>query len=342
MNRPTIADVAKRAGVGTATVDRVLSGRRKVRRETANRVYIAAEKIGYYAASVIKHRIKNSAPKMSFGFIMPKENQEFYKIFSNILKMEVNNCELVRGASLFQYATTQNPTEYESLIEVMSDKTDIIAASSISHDKISRIVSKLRERGLPVFSMLNDFAPGIRQNFIGLDNYRAGRLAGWILNSTIRESGIISIMLGGNQWGAHQLREVGFRTYFRERNSLMELQDSVLNLETQQFTYEMVLDLLETKKNLKGVYITGGGVEGAIRALRENNLQRQVKIVVHPRTEETELALRDEIITAIIATPLRELARLLVLEMANIFLARNIVASQDIYLEPQILLPEYF
>ncbi|SDZ47366.1 LacI family transcriptional regulator, partial [Jannaschia faecimaris] len=41
-NRPTIADLARAAGVSTATVDRVLNGRLSVRAETARKVQDAA------------------------------------------------------------------------------------------------------------------------------------------------------------------------------------------------------------------------------------------------------------------------------------------------------------
>lgn len=42
-SRPTAADVARRADVGVATVDKVLNGRAPVRKETADRVREAAE-----------------------------------------------------------------------------------------------------------------------------------------------------------------------------------------------------------------------------------------------------------------------------------------------------------
>jgi LacI family transcriptional regulator len=46
-NRPTIQDVAREAGLSTATVDRVLNGREKVREDTARKVYEAARLVGY-------------------------------------------------------------------------------------------------------------------------------------------------------------------------------------------------------------------------------------------------------------------------------------------------------
>lgn len=50
-SRSTIQDVAREAGVSTATVDRVLNAREKVREETARKVYDAARAVGYHAAA---------------------------------------------------------------------------------------------------------------------------------------------------------------------------------------------------------------------------------------------------------------------------------------------------
>ena len=70
--RPTIADLAKEAGVSVATVDRVLNGRHPVREETARRVYEAASAIGYHAAALIHQRITADLPKMDFAFLLQK------------------------------------------------------------------------------------------------------------------------------------------------------------------------------------------------------------------------------------------------------------------------------
>ena len=49
-----MADVALLAGVGIATVDRVLTGRRKVREENVRLVFEAAAALGYHATPVIR------------------------------------------------------------------------------------------------------------------------------------------------------------------------------------------------------------------------------------------------------------------------------------------------
>jgi LacI family transcriptional regulator len=66
VSRPTINDLAKKAGVSVATVDRVLNRRLPVREDTAIRVVEAAEAIGYHATGLLKRRIAES-PKRKFG-----------------------------------------------------------------------------------------------------------------------------------------------------------------------------------------------------------------------------------------------------------------------------------
>ena len=67
-SRPTITDLAAKAGVSIATVDRVLNGRLKVRDETSRRVYEAAKELGFHATSLIRQCIQADMPEIRLGF----------------------------------------------------------------------------------------------------------------------------------------------------------------------------------------------------------------------------------------------------------------------------------
>ena len=45
--------------------------------------------------------------------------------------------------------------------------------------------------------------------------------------------------------------------------------------------------------DLRGIYIAGGGVEGAVDALRESGRAHRIRLVVHPLTRETRAAITD-------------------------------------------------
>ena len=55
--RVTLADVARAAGVGVATVDRVLNGRATVSARRMDRVYEAARTLGYHGLPLLRSRL---------------------------------------------------------------------------------------------------------------------------------------------------------------------------------------------------------------------------------------------------------------------------------------------
>ena len=82
MNRPTIADLAKAAGVSVATVNRILGGSASVRTATIQRVRRAADEIGFYGLGVIDARKKESMPHYRFAFLLQQSTRELYQLIA--------------------------------------------------------------------------------------------------------------------------------------------------------------------------------------------------------------------------------------------------------------------
>ncbi len=335
-----MADIAALAGVGIATVDRVLTGRRKVREENARRVYEAASKLGYHATPVIRYRLSQTAPPMTFGFILPKQKQPFYKRLSAALEDAVALRTDVRGRAIVRYAQTQTPQEHAELMMGFVGTADVIAASVVNHPLVTKAARELSAEEVPVVSMLNDFAKEERRRFVGIDNYRAGRLAGWMLAGLSRTPGTIAVLVGGNLWQAHQLRESGLRSYVREHAPDFALRDAVLTLETNTVTHDLIQDVLETWRDLRGVYITGGGVEGAIEALRSSNRSDLPHVVAHSSSDMARLALSERQLSMLIETPVDALARAVVDELVEAVHSTKKPTGSERLLRPEVVLPE--
>ena len=75
MNKPTVHDIAKEAGVSLATVDRVLNARPGVREKTIAKVNAAVERLGYvrdtYAPNLARQR------QYRFVFVLPEGPSQF-------------------------------------------------------------------------------------------------------------------------------------------------------------------------------------------------------------------------------------------------------------------------
>ena len=91
----------------------------------------------------------------------------------------------------------------------------------------------------------------------------------------------------------------------------------MVNLEARRIAHEATLDLLQRFPDLAGFYVAGGGMEGAISALREEGMAGRMTVVCNELTPELRAALADNIVTMVIATPIERLSRELVAQMAH-------------------------
>lgn len=339
-NRPTIKDIAREAGVGAATVDRVLNGRGKVREDTMRKVAMAAHKVGYHASALFDQRLDTSVPEMTLGVVLHKGKQEFYKNFAAEIERAVAERKDIRGRAMIRFSSAQTPEAFLEEIHALTPKVDALASSAVNHQSITQEVQRLKDRGIPTFALLNDFAQGVRENYLGLNNMQVGRMAGWMVSTAARSGGKFGVFVGGNRWHGHELRETGFRSYVRDSAKKFTVLDSMVNLETRQLTYEATLELLARHPDLRGLYVAGGGMEGAIAALRESVKPQEVAMVVNELTEDSRAALADGYVTMVISTPLRQLCIDLVEMMVKSVKNGGAAVPGQAFLQPQIYLPE--
>jgi LacI family transcriptional regulator len=338
--RPTITNVATAAGVSVATVDRVLNGRARVREETARRVFEAAQDIGYHAAALIGQRMQADQPEVRLGFVLHKEKQAFYQAFRQELETAVRAAPRIRGRATVLFAPSQTPGDFASLIRQLGESCHAVAATAVTHVEITDSVLRVQEAGVPCFALLNDFAQGVRQNYVGLNNLKTGRIAAHMIATAVHRPGKIAVFVGGYRWHGHELRETGFRSYFREYAPQFQVLDTLVNLETRQLTYEATLDLLSRHPDLRGIYCAGGGMEGAIAALREARAPGDVALVVNEITPESRAALADRYVAMVIATPLERLCRDLVGLMVSAIGKDAMPVPGQHFLRPDLYLPE--
>ncbi|CDZ30276.1 LacI family DNA-binding transcriptional regulator [Neorhizobium galegae] len=339
-SRPTIADLAKTAGVSVATVDRVLNGRHKVREDTARRVYDAANEIGFHAVGLLRQRVFEGLPQYRLGFILQKPNHHFYQSFKRELEIAVQNHPCIRGVAQIEFCANQTPSELADKLKEVGARNQAVAMTSPDYPALTVTAEELKARGIPVFSLLSDFASGIREGYVGLNNRKAGRTAAWMIAKAAKNPGKVAVFVGSHRFHGHELREIGFRSYFREHAPDFEVLDTLVNLETVEITHEATLDLLHRHPDLVGFYVAGGGMEGAISAIREEKLGGRHVIVVNELTPISRAALADEIVTMAIATPLANLCRELVQLMVEAVDTGPATAPGQTFLPLEIYVPE--
>lgn len=337
--RPTITDLARISGVSVATVDRVLNNRLPVREETARRVYEAATSIGYHAAGLIKQRMRQELPEYRLGFLLLRREDVFYSEFARELELAVSQSQRFRGVATIDFANSLAPDEIVERMRKLATKSRAVALVGPDHPALTVAVDTLKAKGLPVFSLLSDFASGIREGYVGLDNRKVGRTAAWMISKAAKP-GKVALFVGSHRFHGHELREIGFRSFFRENAPEFTVLETLVNLEANRITHDAMVDLLARHPDLAGCYVAGGGMEGAISALREVMPKAMPAVVCNEITPESRAALADNVLTMVIATPLAALCRELVELMAHAIEAGAANAPGQTFLPFDVYLPE--
>ena len=334
-----MADLAAAAGVSIATVDRALNGRESVRAQTLERLMRAAARIGHPMA-LRQAQLSPDPPVVRIGVILHKAAQEFYQDFARALSAAAAAYPDAQVHLVLEFATSQSPEEVAAMLRRMKGRCDVLAATAVNHPEITAAVAELKAANLPVYAMLSDFAQGIREGYFGINNLKAGRIAGWITALATKNPGNLAIFVGGHRWHGHDLREVGFRSYLREFAPGLAMMDTLVNLETRSLTYEATRAVLTRQPDLRGIYVAGGGMEGAIAALREMRNPGEVALVVNELTSESRAGLAEGLVTLVTATPLDGLTRDLVAEMVRAALGGWGTDGIQHFLPPVLHVPE--
>ena len=337
--RPTIKDVAREAGLSVATVNRVIAGAGNVREDTGRAVAEAAHKIGYHAVGLIEQRLLPNLPRIKLGFLLQKEKQEFYQNLTGALTEAAATFPDAKCDITIEYCHSQAPGDVAEHLLSMGERVDVLGAVAINHPAITAAVVDLKAKGVESFAMMGDYAQGERLGYIGLNNLKVGRGAASMLSVAARKPGKIAIFVGGHRWHGHELRETGFRAFFREHTEFQVL-DTLVNLETRQLTREATFNLLERHPDVVGIYVAGGGMEGAIAALREARAPGEVALVVNEPTRDSQMALVDGYVTLINETPLSQLSHALIQLMCEATTNKETVASQT-FIRSILHLPEF-
>lgn len=306
LKHPTIKDLAEASGVSTSTVDRVLNGRESVRAVTAMRVHEAARRLGFHIGPAAEPRAGAEIPSLSFGLLLPPNDREYYDRFVAEAQRAAGDFQRARIKLTVRFIPDMAPDEVCQYLDEMSENVQAIGVSVIDHPKITRHVQAIQEKGIPVIALLSDFAQGIREAYVGTNNLKVGRTAAAMLAYGIPRGDApteVALFVGGHRWHGHDLRETGFRAWFRENRPDITVLDTNINLNTGEMSYESMRDMLSKHARLRGVYCAGGGREGLIRAIREAGSERQVNVILNEVTDITREALTEGLLAMIIDTP---------------------------------------
>lgn len=290
-HRFPIKEIARQAGLGTATVDRALNERAHVSPQTKLRVAAAIEELIAQEAQLAAR-----GRRLFFDFVVeaPSRFSSEVKAAAEALLPEIGTA-VCRPRFLLQEIMEEDEV-VGALKRIMKRGSQGVCLKARDTARIRDAVRILTEAKIPVVTLVTDIGGADRLAYVGLDNAGAGRTAAYLISRTLGDvQGTILATRSHERFLGEEEREYAFMEALeRERPGLQILAvqgGSGVDFETSRLLEKSMDDI----HDLRAVYSMGGGNRSILRTLKENGLRADVFVAHDLDRENRELILHRRI-----------------------------------------------
>jgi LacI family transcriptional regulator len=282
----TISEIARLAGVGTATVDRVLNRRPGVNPETVQRVMQVVAELG----SPPQPGRPRATENFRFAYVLPADE------FPHLARIER---QIAQSAGDFRHqhitevtnrVDAGDPAAFASELSKLRDCQGI-ALMAPDMPPIKLAINELVRAGTHVVTLFSDVAGSMRETYIGMDNRAAGRTAGLLLARMAHPGTRDTLLLSSQatRMSAEIDRRIGFAQVIEERFPQLRVvrtpdlpaDDAGATAALKQF-----LDGGVELDRVSGLYNVGTGSAGTVQALADAGLAGQIGVIAHEFTDQ--------------------------------------------------------
>jgi LacI family transcriptional regulator len=298
MSRATIEDVASKAGVSIATVDRVLNGRAAVRPANAKRVEAAIRALNYHPDRLAARLARGRDYR--FCFVLPQGGNSFMQSLeleiaahAAHLQQERVSADIIRTDVFDADATAQALAALEGY--------DGVALVALDHPKLRHAIATLTQRGVTVVTLVSDLPGSARSHFVGVDNAAAGRSAATLLGRYLGgRQGAVAVIAGSLALRDHAERLFGFNQVMQQEFPNLAVLPTIEGRDDAQTNANAFQKVLASGKEVVGLYNLGAGNGGLIEILA-SLAPRKITFVAHELNAEHRQGLVDGLVDVVIS-----------------------------------------
>jgi len=293
-NTATIADIARHAGVGTATVDRVLNKRPGVNAETTQKVVDAIKALGEPTILRGRPRLKDG---FRFAYVLPEADTPFFSRMERLIAQAAGDFRHQHITEVTHRLDASDPILFASELSTLGGY-DGVALVAPDLPAIKLAINDLVRSGVHVVTLFSDVAGSMREAFIGADNRAAGRTAGLLLArmAFAPEHDTLLMLSQATRMSGEIERRIGFVQVLEDRFAHLKVARQ-LDLPTDEAGIASVLNKMFANDiditRLAGVYSVGLGTSGVVKALAAQGLESPPGLVAHDFTEQHQSLLLD-------------------------------------------------
>ncbi len=289
---PTIQEIADLAGVGSASVDRVLNNRAGVRENTRKRVLAALEKLN--------REQKDGA--QSFDIALFCESGATFNQAMQQAATQVNrSMPGVQVTCHFVPTDLLDATAFARQFEDEGASVDGAILVAREHPAINRAVRKLISAGVPVVCLTSDLPSSRRSVYVGNDQYAAGSVAAQLIGRALPEERNYILLVLSVAFRSQLEREMGFRRVLRSEFPHLKIEERLISDDRPETTHQQMLKYLEANGHPAAVYNVAGANRGVAQALEEAGIGQDTIFVGHELTPRSRSLLETGVMDYVIS-----------------------------------------
>ncbi len=309
VKRPTIPDLAEASGLSVSTVNRVINSPDKVRRDTREHVLAVAQNIGFYGVGAIEYSVSSRREYHKLGVLLQQGSRTFYRDLAVALRKAAKYAHEGNVDLELIHLEDLSPEHVAEQLVSLGSRCESVALVAAEHPKVSDAIDVILGKNVPVAGLIAPLSARGNVGFVGLDNWKVGRTAAWAFDKIIRTPGKIGILVGNHRYRNQEMNESGFRSYFREHGREFTLLEPLSTYESSTIARELTEKLFSQHPDLCGLFVSGGGITGALSALRDRPANEDFVSVGYELFDATRNALIDGTLTMAISHPLDTFAK---------------------------------
>jgi LacI family transcriptional regulator len=289
------------AGVGVATVDRVLNGRAHVRDGTRRRVEQAIRELDKQAL-----QLASSGRKLVLDVVV-EAPARFASEIQDALEAELPGLHPVVLRPRFLMRDTMTTGEVVDTLRAIAKRGShgvLLKARDVPD--IAQAIGDLQRQGVPVVTTFTDIPLSGRIAYAGPDNRASGATAAFLIGQWLRRAkGAVLITLSDEQFRGEEEREASFRRALRARYPKLVLLDASGGHGLDRQTEERVQQAVSSGTKIAAVYSMGGGNAAVLRAL-DSARQKPICFIGHDLDRDNVLLLRQGRLHAVLYHDMRQ------------------------------------
>jgi len=285
-------DIAKLAGVGTATVDRVLNERGGVSQKLVERVLEAARRLKLKRVLPTSHRrvlrieVLLARPELP---LVARMKHEFGRLSERMDRSVIIERTILK---------TDEPRAVAKAIR--QSKADGLIFYPHEDPLIHKAIEQAQERGVQVVTIISDVPDSARLACAGTDHFEAGRTAGFFMAQMARASGPIAILCHNQKIYGHAQRIAGFTDALTRHGQHLHVAKIIDGGDDSRRSEALLVKAFKEQNDFVGIYNVGAANDAVAESLSRNLLRVRPVFIGHELTSESRALLESGVMTLVI------------------------------------------